>query len=68
MQPYFTAKRIGTEYRIYAKGRLIAATTDLASFERAAALLQRIDPANDGPEVAIINREAAIAADEFMGN
>jgi hypothetical protein len=66
---HMTAKRVGDEYRVYRRGKLIAAFINLGAFQAGANLLSTIlDAADDGPEVAIINREAAISADEFMGN
>lgn len=64
---YQTAERIGDRYFIYHNGRTVAVCTSLDSFLATARLLAGLDPANDGPEVAIINREAQIKAEEFFG-
>lgn len=57
------AERIGSEYRIYRDGVLVAACTDIESFLATARLLNKPDTADDGLEVDIINRVPAESYD-----
>lgn len=59
-------------YRISNGDRVVAVILDKEQAERTFKLFQSlkeaasIDPADDGSEIEIINREAMIAAEEFM--
>ena len=65
-QMFMTAECIGDEYRVYIKGRLVAAFNSPDAFMSGVRLLSTLDPANDGPEVDIICREAQIKTEDFM--
>jgi hypothetical protein len=68
-----TLLQVGPErYEIRNEGRLIAVLTTRSAAAAAMHLLCELqhdvtthDPANDGPEVAIINRERNIMCEEF---
>lgn len=64
---FMTVERVGTEYRVYIKNRLVAVFQTPDALMSGVRLLNTLDPANDGPEVAIINREAKIKAEDFFG-
>ena len=70
-----TLLQVGPErYEIRNEGRLIALLTTRSAAATAMHLMCELqhdvathDPANDGPEVDIINREAQIKAEDFFG-
>ena len=58
---YMTAERVGHEYHVKIKGNLSLVFVSLEDFLEGVKLLISMDPANDGPEVGIIQREKVLS-------